>query len=176
VLLFVFLPESFEQWQVDQVFLSATGLLAGDDVAQVGHPEKAHREAAGSGLLEAGDAIRCEDEIDIKRTGLDLDEVLAGENLLFQLRAHLEPDAPQRQNNPTPVLGRPRGENVHVLRRPRIAQEDGAALADEQVVHALVVEGLGDFLRLKRVEFPALGHGTRRKPRYSGRFASHQAR
>jgi hypothetical protein len=56
VTLLVFSPEAFEQRQVHQVFLPATGLLAGNDVAQVRHPEDAFRQGALSGFREAGNA------------------------------------------------------------------------------------------------------------------------
>lgn len=43
-------------------------------------------------------------------------------------------------------------KNVHVLGGAGVAEEDCAAFADEEVVHACGVEGLGDLLGLEGVE------------------------
>src|SRR5215831_11636351 len=60
VALFEFQAEAFEQRQFNQIFLPATGLLAGNDVTKVCHVKNPFSQAARPGLREAGDAVRGE--------------------------------------------------------------------------------------------------------------------
>jgi hypothetical protein len=72
--------------------------------------------------------------------------------------AKLEAQAPQRADDAPAILGRTGGEYVHVLRRPREAEEDRAALPDEEVVDVGFGEGPRDLHGLERVEVPPRRH------------------
>lgn len=50
---------------------------------------------------------------------------------------------------------------MNILGRAGKAQQDGPALANEEIVHAVLVEGASDLLRLKRVKFLAVIHAAR---------------
>jgi hypothetical protein len=75
-------------------------------------------------------------------TVADLHEVFALDDVGLVDGRKGESELEQRRDDAPPVLLRAAREHVHVLRRARITEQDGAALADEQVLDAVPGEGI----------------------------------
>jgi len=132
--------------------------LAGDDVVGVAHGEPLDVDTSGPCIREPLDAVRREDEVEVERTVLELDEVLSPEDLgrlgIGEGESQLADCGDQRRA----VLGVAFDEQLGVLRRVWKPEEDGPRLADEEVPNAMTGESVADFLRLsvlKRGHNPA---------------------
>ena len=107
------------------------GFLAGDDVVGVAHGKSIHLNPPPPRVLESLDAVRCEDEVDVKRTVLQLDEVLSALQLPRLLFGQCKPEFAQRENQPAYVPTAQRVESGHGL-----IQKDHIRFVHERLCHA----------------------------------------
>lgn len=146
--------------EIELILHATAGPFAGDDVAQVDDGEDVLLHGSGLGFGEALNAIVGEDEVEIEGTIGELNEVFAPDDFGLGVVIELEAECEEGGDDALAVFSGLGGKNVHILGGTWIAKEDGTALADEEVIHACRVERLGDFLRLKRVEWQAVVHST----------------
>ena len=160
-------PKKFKEMQIESVLHSSARLLAGDDVAKIGDGEDVLLHGTRFSLGKAFNAVWSEDEVEVEGAVFELDEVLTSNDFGLGVVVESKAQSEQGFNHALAVLFRLSWKNIHVLRGARITEEDGGALADEQVVNALFVECPGDFLRLERIEWEAVVHsdGEGWKPR-----------
>ncbi len=109
---------------------------AGDDVVRVTHREALDVDAALPGVgrsaaIPSGANTRSRSN----RAVLQLDEVLAPEDLRRLGLGEIEPEFADRSDERGAVLGASLDEQVRVLRRVGKPQQDGARLADEEIPH-----------------------------------------
>src|ERR1019366_8539829 len=76
-------------------------------------------------------AVRRENQIHVEWPVLDLHEILAARDGVFQLAVDFKTHAAQRGDNPRAVRRRFFGKHLHFLRTGRITQQDRRALADK---------------------------------------------
>lgn len=89
--------------------------LAGDDVIRMTHGKTFDLDAAGPCALESFDAVGSEHQIEVKRTVLELHEILSALNLRGMLRGQIESEVTQRLNDRSTVLRRFLNEKVGIL-------------------------------------------------------------
>lgn len=109
-------------------------------------------------IVEALDAVRCEDQVEVERAVLELHEVLASRNLPGLLDIEREPQFSQRGDDCATVLGALLHEKIGVLGGVGEAEQNGARFADEEIPHVVMREDVADFLGLpvlKRAHSPA---------------------
>lgn len=144
--------------QIQTILHTPAGFLAGDDVAQIGYGKDVLLNGSRLRLVEALDAVGGEDEIEVERAVLELDEVFPTDDLGLRAFVESETECKQGGDHPPAVVLRAGWEEIDVLGRAGIAEKNGAALADEEVIDAGGIKGLRDFLRLQGVERQALVH------------------
>lgn len=164
---FIFQPEQLQQVQVQPVLHASAGLLAGNDVAEVGDREDVFADGSGFCLVETLDAVGGEDEVEVEGAVLELDEVFAANDFSLGVLVECKAKAKKRFYHASAVFLGLCGEDVHILSGAGIAEEDGAAFTDEEVVNACGIEGFCDLLGLEGIEWQALNHsaGAGWKPR-----------
>ena len=88
-------------------------------------------DAARPRVGESLDPVRGEDEIEIEGAVLQLDEVLAPQDLRRLRVGEIEAELANRRYERCSVVGAALDEQICVLGRVREPQEDGARLPDE---------------------------------------------
>lgn len=118
-----------------------------------------------TGVLKSFDAVGREDEVEVKRAILELDEILAAFDFGGLRVGQGESEFPQRWHQGRAILRGLFDEQVGVLGGVRETKQDGAGLAEEKKADTAPLEAVPDFLRLavfKRGHIPASPAGSPR--------------
>jgi hypothetical protein len=153
-------PEQLEKMEVETILHSSTGLLARDDVTKVGDGEDVFLNVSGLGFGKTFDPIWRKDQIEVERAVFELNKIFASDDFSPGVVVEHEAKLKQGFDHAFAIFGRLRGEYIDILSGARIAEQNGAAFADEEILNACVIERPGDFLCLKRVEWQAVVHSA----------------
>src|SRR4051794_34720827 len=99
-------------------------------------------------VRECLDPIRREDQVQIKRPILELDEILAATDLLCLRIREPKAELAQGLHHRRAVLAGLLDEDIRVLRSVREAQQDRPGLAEKHVPYAMTSKDVADLLRL----------------------------
>lgn len=150
--------KSIEEMQVHPVLHPVGGTLACDDIADVRHRKDALHDGP---LLCRGvtlDPVRGEDDVEVEWSVCELDEVLAGDDLALDRLIDNEADPADRGDETSAVVCVLRRIHIDVLGCAWKPKQDRAALADKQVVNAILGKRLRHLLSLKRIALGVLVH------------------
>ena len=120
--------------------------------------------AAAPRVIEALDSVGREYQVEIERPVLELDKILPALDLGRLLVGEPEADFTKRGGQCAAILPRALDKEIRVLGRVGEAEENRAGFSDEQIAHAVALEGIPDLLRLavfKRSHSPARREGPR---------------
>lgn len=140
--------ERFQEFQIQKIFGAATGSFARNNILECRDRKFFVANATPLGRSKVSDAIRSVDQINIERTCFELDEITSVTNGPLQFSGQSKSELAQRPDDFSCVLLRLGQEKINVLGYSRIAEQDRAALSDEQVFHAFTIKCPGDLLGL----------------------------
>src|SRR6266446_3845334 len=146
--LFVLPPKLLEQKQVHLVFLAVAGPLARNDVPQICDRKTVLDDGPLFGFAKAGDPVRRMDQVQVERASFKLHKISPVENFLPDEGGNLKADGIEGAEHPHCIMPIFRQEKVHILRNGRVAQQNRAAFADEQIFDPVGGTGGGDRYRL----------------------------
>jgi hypothetical protein len=90
---FILEPEQLQEVQVEAVFHATASPLARNDISEIGDREDAFPDSSGLGYGVAFDPVRSEDEVDVERAVLKLDEILASDNVSLRAGVQVKPES-----------------------------------------------------------------------------------
>ncbi len=88
--LFVLRAKAFQERQINLISLPTRRTLARDDIAETGDMKQTRKHTTFPGVSKIRETVRGKNQVHIEWTGLNLHEILASYDLLFEGGINLE--------------------------------------------------------------------------------------